>query len=268
MAIIKKIRLPKGYKLILTSDVFSTGRYYEKLETSTTSSILIAADSTVTIDEYYLDRDFVIISDTGEIDYEIRLDLDDQDTSEVPYDNTASGLAAQNVQEAIDELAASAGTDDQIASEVPVTPAGNLASTDVQSALEELQTEIDGLGAPTADLDISIFQLGHGLLVGQPIKLVGSTYTLAQADNGDNAEVVGVVTSITDVDNFKHRPMFGRITGLSGLVSGTVYWLDPTTPGTLTSTEPTTTGQVKKVILVADSATSGYLKDHPGIIND
>ncbi len=38
-----------------------------------------------------------------------------------------------------------AGTDDQNASEVAVTAAGNLTSTDVQSALEELQGDIDGI---------------------------------------------------------------------------------------------------------------------------
>ena len=35
--------------------------------------------------------------------------------------------------------------DNQIASEVPVTPSGNLASTDVQSALEEHQSDIDSI---------------------------------------------------------------------------------------------------------------------------
>lgn len=35
------------------------------------------------------------------------------------------------------------GTDDQIASEVPSTPSGNLAATDVQGALNELQSDID-----------------------------------------------------------------------------------------------------------------------------
>ncbi|MBN2820769.1 MAG: hypothetical protein JXP36_17475 [Bacteroidales bacterium] len=38
-----------------------------------------------------------------------------------------------------------AGTDDQNAIEVAVTAAGNLTSTDVQSALEELQGDIDGI---------------------------------------------------------------------------------------------------------------------------
>ena len=36
-------------------------------------------------------------------------------------------------------------TADQIASEVPVTPQGNLSSSNVQSSLVELQTDIDGL---------------------------------------------------------------------------------------------------------------------------
>ncbi len=37
-------------------------------------------------------------------------------------------------------------TADQVASEVPVTPSGNLSSTDVQAALQELQSDIDTLG--------------------------------------------------------------------------------------------------------------------------
>ena len=39
----------------------------------------------------------------------------------------------------------SSGTDDQTASEVTVTPDGNLAASDVQSALTELQGDIDGI---------------------------------------------------------------------------------------------------------------------------
>lgn len=38
------------------------------------------------------------------------------------------------------------GTDDQAASEVPNTPSGNLIATDVQGALNELQTELDTSG--------------------------------------------------------------------------------------------------------------------------
>ena len=68
---------------------------------------------------------------------------DDQTATEVTYDNTTSGLAATDVKAAIDEVAA-ASSDDQSAGEVAVTAAGNLTSTDVQSALVELQTDVDG----------------------------------------------------------------------------------------------------------------------------
>ncbi|WP_424270614.1 hypothetical protein, partial [Eudoraea sp.] len=42
---------------------------------------------------------------------------------------------------------AAAGTDNQEAFEVPFTPTGNTLSVEVQSAIEELQTEIDGISA-------------------------------------------------------------------------------------------------------------------------
>ena len=46
-------------------------------------------------------------------------------------------------------------TADQVASEVPSSASGNLTSTNVQSALEELQGDIDGLGSATNDLSIT-----------------------------------------------------------------------------------------------------------------
>ncbi|MCW5517685.1 hypothetical protein, partial [Muriicola sp. Z0-33] len=42
---------------------------------------------------------------------------------------------------------AAGGTDDQTAAEVSFAPTGNTISTDVQAAIEELQTEIDGISA-------------------------------------------------------------------------------------------------------------------------
>ena len=95
----------------------------------------------------------------------------DQLASEVPYDNTISGMLATNVQEAINELVADkpdkattlAGygitdaytkieVDNALAlqneaSEITVTPQGNLSSTTVQLALEELQSDINALNS-------------------------------------------------------------------------------------------------------------------------
>ena len=95
----------------------------------------------------------------------------DQLAFEVPYDNTISGILATNVQEAINELVA--GKTDKAttlagygitdvytkievdnalalqnqASEIAVTPQGNLSSTTVQLALEELQSDINALNS-------------------------------------------------------------------------------------------------------------------------
>ncbi|MCF8716153.1 hypothetical protein JM658_15085, partial [Joostella atrarenae] len=59
--------------------------------------------------------------------------------TEVAYENTTSGLTAENAQAAIDELAAGS-TDDQTATEVDITTISGLTSSTVQGALEELNT--------------------------------------------------------------------------------------------------------------------------------
>lgn len=55
------------------------------------------------------------------------------------YDNAISGLSSGTIKTAIDELSASIGSG--TASGIAVVPAGNIASTDVQAALEELDNE-------------------------------------------------------------------------------------------------------------------------------
>ncbi|MBV1929116.1 MAG: hypothetical protein KUG81_06345, partial [Gammaproteobacteria bacterium] len=56
----------------------------------------------------------------------------------------------QEIAQKVDDLVIS-GTDDQIAAEVPNTPSGNLVATDVQAALNELQTEVDGNTTKTSN---------------------------------------------------------------------------------------------------------------------
>lgn len=87
------------------------------------------------------------------------------EASEISYDNVASGLTATDVQAAIDEVegrldtaeadvvTAQATADNHIADAVDAhaasaitnTPSGNLAATDVQGALNEIQTEVDSV---------------------------------------------------------------------------------------------------------------------------
>lgn len=55
---------------------------------------------------------------------------------------TEAGLLTATDKTKLDDIEANA-KDDQVASEVPVTPNGNLTSTDVQAGLEEHQGDID-----------------------------------------------------------------------------------------------------------------------------
>lgn len=110
----------------------------------------------------------------------------------------------------------------------------------------------------------AITQVAHGFAVGNFVRYSGTAYVKAQADTGANAEVVGIVSAVADADNFTLQ-YGGRITGLSGLTAGTVYFLSAATAGLLTATEPTTFGQISKPLLLADSTTTGYFFNFRGV---
>ena len=110
-----------------------------------------------------------------------------------------------------------------------------------------------------------ITQTTHGFVLGDVLRYSGSTLTKAQADSSANAEVVGIVQSVVDTNNF-YLITDGLVTGLTGLTAGAVYYLSPTTAGTLTVTEPGTTGQVSKPIFIAASTTSGYFHNFRGSV--
>lgn len=117
-----------------------------------------------------------------------------------------------------------------------------------------------------AVLSRQITQAAHGFTVGEIITFNPGTllYVLAQADNAADAEVIGIVTAIIDVNNFILQ-FGGYVSGLTiPLVAGTVYFLSPTIAGAMTSTAPTTPGQVRKSLLFSDSTSSGYWQNYQG----
>ena len=125
--------------------------------------------------------------------------------------------------------------------------------------------QISAASGGGSGLTRSITQAAHGFAIGNLLILSGTTYVLAKADSAVNSDVVGMVTTVSDANNFI-LTTGGYVTGLSGLTAGTVYFLSPTTAGAITATEPTTAGQVSKPLLVADSTTSGYLFNYRGIV--
>ena len=104
----------------------------------------------------------------------------------------------------------------------------------------------------------------NSFVVGDVVRLSGSTYIKSQADQESNSEVYGLVSAATGSDFT--LLMVGRLTGLSGLVSGTTYYLSQSTAGTITAVEPTATGQVSKPVLLADSTTSGFVIQSRGAV--
>jgi len=113
-------------------------------------------------------------------------------------------------------------------------------------------TTVLGSGNITIDsATVSVAQTTHGFVAGNIIRVSGAnSFIKAQADNSTNAEVVGYVTEVIDSGNFKYIPAGFVTTGVPIAAAGTTLYLDSTTAGTLTSTEPITVGQVSKPLLI------------------
>lgn len=111
----------------------------------------------------------------------------------------------------------------------------------------------------------SITQSTHGFAVGDVIYYTGSAYAKAKADANSTSDALGVVSTVTDTDNFTVTTS-GYISGLSGLTAGSSFFLSAATAGALTATEPSTVGYVSKPILIADSTTSGYVIHSRGVV--
>jgi hypothetical protein len=122
-----------------------------------------------------------------------------------------------------------------------------------------------GGGGGGSTTSVSITQTAHSLAVGDVVRLSGSSYVKAQANTATNAEVVGMVSGVTDVDHFTLL-VSGHATGLSGLAPGTVFFLNPAIAGALTSVNPATVGEISKPVMIADSTTSGFFNNWRGLV--
>jgi hypothetical protein len=110
-----------------------------------------------------------------------------------------------------------------------------------------------------------VVQTAHGFSPGQALRRDTTAWVKALADTSANGSMVGVVDRVINANTFYLR-LTGKITGLSGLSAGTTYYLSTTTPGALSPTAPSTVGQLYRPVLVADSATSGYVYNDAGMV--
>jgi hypothetical protein len=110
-----------------------------------------------------------------------------------------------------------------------------------------------------------ISQSSHGFSVQDVIGWSGGTYNKAIADGTYDGEVLGIVSSVPNINAFE-LTQAGYITGLTSLVQSTTYFLSDSTPGLLTATEPTGDTHISKAMLLADSTTSGWVLPYAGYI--
>jgi hypothetical protein len=99
-----------------------------------------------------------------------------------------------------------------------------------------------------------VTQTTHGLAVKNVIRHDGTNWVKSKADTAANAVVGGIVIAVLSPDVFV-MATGGYVAGLTGLTAGSVHYLDATTAGALTTTEPT----ISVPVIHADSTTSGGL---------
>lgn len=104
----------------------------------------------------------------------------------------------------------------------------------------------------------TIAQIGHGLTLGQPVRMNGGAYVAAQGNSAANAAYVGFVLEVVSANQFRLLTA-GHSAGapaamFSGLTAGTAAYLSPSSAGALTNT-PNAFGPV----LMPTSATAGYV---------
>ena len=110
----------------------------------------------------------------------------------------------------------------------------------------------------------SVNVAAHGFTqTGYIVRLNGATFVGARANSEANAAVVGMISSIPNVDQF-YITQEGFVSGITvspaeggAFTPGAVYYLSQTT-GLLTATKPITPGQVELPCYIPYTATSGF----------
>jgi hypothetical protein len=110
-----------------------------------------------------------------------------------------------------------------------------------------------------------INKTSHGFAVQDVIGWSGGTYNKAIADGTYDGEVIGIVSRCYNANCFD-LTQAGYVTGLTGLVLNTTYFLSDATAGLLTATEPTAENHISRAVLVANSTTTGWVLPYVGYI--
>ena len=146
-------------------------------------------------------------------------------TAKVSFDSTSSTRLANT---------SGTNTGDQVGDGVTITGAGTVGDPFVSA------------GGGGATLEKAITQASHGLIVGDAIKHNGTIWVKAQADSTTNSGTLGVVTEVTDVDNFIYT--YGGILTVGTYTNGTPYFLSPSVAGAIIAEPTYIVGEVREFI--------------------
>ncbi len=123
-----------------------------------------------------------------------------------------------------------------------------------------------GGGGTGSDVELAVNQVAHGFSVDQIVRAssTNDTYVLSQADVPADAEVVGIVKTVVDADNFvvltEGFYVMNALPG--GAVAGDILFLSNSVAGALTTTEPTTGTTVSKPLAAVISAATKQVYFH------
>ena len=111
----------------------------------------------------------------------------------------------------------------------------------------------------------AINQATHGFTTSAVtvVRWNGSAWIKAQADSAANAETQYIAIA-SDANNFTLYPAGSYISSFTALTANTIYFLDPSSAGGVTATEPSTSGQVSKPIFETITTTTGYVLGYRG----
>lgn len=115
----------------------------------------------------------------------------------------------------------------------------------------------------------TVAQTSHGLTVGDVIRISSTnTYTTAvQGTNESSATAVGIVTVVTDANNFEFVSAGEITTGVPSGAAGTSYWLS-TGAGNMTSTKPTTLGNyITPILEIVETSVKAIVNIQPPYLN-
>jgi hypothetical protein len=151
---------------------------------------------------------------------------------------------------------------------------GNVAGTVTFSGPVTFQNTLTASSLNVTSTKIP-YTIPSGLTIGNFVRVDSTTgLTFAKADTADNAEILGMVVSSSQIaisgqiDNSTFANTIQNSLGIVGgtLGKGSVYFLSPTVAGGITTIEPIAYGQVSKPILLGITGDQGMLLPYRGVV--